>query len=79
MAEPLPVSQSIELSREGLKVWASAASEHFHSNLATWGIQQAFMMAWEDNHPLEHCSVRKMHPKFQGTFGAKHFHMIGLL
>lgn len=39
MAEPLPVSQSIELSREGLKVWASAASEHFHSSLATWGIQ----------------------------------------
>lgn len=37
------------------KVWALAASEHFHSSSATWGIQQAFMMAWEDNHHLEHC------------------------
>lgn len=31
------------------------------------------MMAWEDNHPLEHCSKRKMCPKFQGAFGTEHF------
>lgn len=36
MAEPLPVSQSIELSSKGLKAWAF---KHFHSSSATWGIQ----------------------------------------
>lgn len=36
-------------------------------------------MAWGDNHPLEHCSIRKMRVKFQGTFGTERFHVIGLL